>query len=435
MAAAQRAQVEAALANEDEDVKACLLPAEGGEPLEAPIQKVADKWKLLPAFLKVRGLVKQHLDSYNHFISVDMKHIVRANELITCDADPNFYLKFLDVYLGQPSVEEEFSSERTWETDKFTPQECRLRDTTYSAPIKVDVQYTLSDANGRRVLFRRGLTIGRMPIMLRSRRCLLYARSDTELARMGECPLDPGGYFVVKGSEKVILIQEQLSKNRAPRPAETLAHRGRMHAHAEARDSAHFGVLLVGPAGPRTADGRTPRLEARGCLHLARPPWDRPRPFAPAVQLYGFSRAAPHAGIIVDRDAKDNIHAAVTSSTHERKSKTHLISKNGKFALRHNTMSDDIPIVVLLKVRRPRAANGDGRGEGEGEGEGSSTSAATVTATATAGNAKAANAGLRMPGCDAGLAMSGLALSGLALSGLALSGLAMSGLAMSGLAL
>lgn len=59
-----------------------------------------------------------------------------------------------------------------------------------------------------------GLTVGRMPIMLRSKRCLLHGRSDTELARMGECPLDPGGYFVVKGSEKVILIQEQLSKNR-----------------------------------------------------------------------------------------------------------------------------------------------------------------------------------------------------------------------------
>jgi DNA-directed RNA polymerase III subunit RPC2 len=31
---------------------------------------------------------------------------------------------------------------------------------------------------------------------------------------MTECPLDPGGYFVVKGTEKVILVQEQLSKNR-----------------------------------------------------------------------------------------------------------------------------------------------------------------------------------------------------------------------------
>tara|TARA_R110002050_G_scaffold193246_1_gene328136 strand:+ start:105 stop:335 length:231 start_codon:yes stop_codon:yes gene_type:complete len=35
-----------------------------------------------------------------------------------------------------------------------------------------------------------------------------------ELATLKECPLDPGGYFVVKGVERVILIQEQLSKNR-----------------------------------------------------------------------------------------------------------------------------------------------------------------------------------------------------------------------------
>jgi DNA-directed RNA polymerase III subunit RPC2 len=39
-------------------------------------------------------------------------------------------------------------------------------------------------------------------------------RDEGALAKMGECPLDPGGYFVVKGTEKVILVQEQLSKNR-----------------------------------------------------------------------------------------------------------------------------------------------------------------------------------------------------------------------------
>jgi len=54
--------------------------------------------------------------------------------------------------------------------------------------------------------------------------------------------------------------------------------------------------------------------------------------------------------IIVDRDAKENIHSAVTSSTHERKSKTHIIYKNGAYALRHNTFLDDIPVVVLLKA-------------------------------------------------------------------------------------
>lgn len=72
--------------------------------------------------------------------------------------------------------------------------------------------------------------------MLRSNKCVLAGKNPKELAAMTECPLDPGGYFVVKGTEKVsldasrpptsqpahafprpaqvILVQEQMSKNR-----------------------------------------------------------------------------------------------------------------------------------------------------------------------------------------------------------------------------
>lgn len=53
-----------------------------------------------------------------------------------------------------------------------------------------------------------------MPIMLGSSNCYLTGKNEKELADMQECPFDPRGYFVVKGVEKVILIQEQLSKNR-----------------------------------------------------------------------------------------------------------------------------------------------------------------------------------------------------------------------------
>lgn len=81
---------------------------------------------------------------------------------------------------------------------------------TYSAPIFVDIEYT---RGGQRVS-KTELLIGKMPIMLRSSKCALCNKSEFELARMKECPLDPGGYFVVKGQEKVILIQEQLSQNR-----------------------------------------------------------------------------------------------------------------------------------------------------------------------------------------------------------------------------
>ena len=52
-----------------------------------------DKWKLVPAFLDVKGLVKQHIDSFNYFINVDIKKIVQSNNKVTCDVNPLFYVK------------------------------------------------------------------------------------------------------------------------------------------------------------------------------------------------------------------------------------------------------------------------------------------------------------------------------------------------------
>jgi DNA-directed RNA polymerase III subunit RPC2 len=89
-----------------------------------------------------------------------------------------------------------------------TPFECRIRDCTYSAPIYVDVKYT----RNRMIVHKAGVQIGRIPIMLRSDKCILAGKSDAELAELKECMYDPGGYFIVKGNEKVILMHEQLSK-------------------------------------------------------------------------------------------------------------------------------------------------------------------------------------------------------------------------------
>lgn len=48
--------------------------------------------------------------------------------------------------------------------------------------------------------------IGKMPIMLRSKYCLLNNLVDRDLTELNECPLDPGGYFIINGSEKVCEI-------------------------------------------------------------------------------------------------------------------------------------------------------------------------------------------------------------------------------------
>ena len=55
--------------------------------------------------------------------------------------------------------------------------------------------------------------LGYVPIMLRSRFCVLADKSDRELCELGECVYDQGGYFIINGSEKVVVAQERMSNN------------------------------------------------------------------------------------------------------------------------------------------------------------------------------------------------------------------------------
>ena len=184
------------------------------EELAKPIKKVEEKWKLLPHFLRMRGLMKQHIDSFNHFINSDMKQIVAAksNCEIRSENEPKFFLQYTDIYVGEPNIDED-----AFISANVTPFQCRLRDCTYSAPLYVDVKYWRGpgkdyEHDPPQVISKYGLQIGRIPIMLRSEKCVLTGESDEKLAQMKECLYDPGGYFIIKGVEKVILMHEQLSK-------------------------------------------------------------------------------------------------------------------------------------------------------------------------------------------------------------------------------
>jgi len=176
-------------------------------PDDAPVGSVRDKWRLLPHFLSLRSLLRQHIASYDFFVNHEMKAIVQSPSAceIRSNHDPKFYLRYTDCWVGEPSVEED-----SYNSTRATPFQCRLRDCTYNAPIYVTVRYT----RGRQIVVKKKVVIGRIPVMLRSSKCLLRDKTERQLMDMKECPYDPGGYFVVKGVEKVILIQEQLSKNR-----------------------------------------------------------------------------------------------------------------------------------------------------------------------------------------------------------------------------
>lgn len=85
--------------------------SEGESPqdLARPVKSVEEKWKLLPHFLRMRGLMRQHIDSFDYFVNVEIKKIVNAqsNREIRSEADPKFFLRYTDIYVDRPSIEEE----------------------------------------------------------------------------------------------------------------------------------------------------------------------------------------------------------------------------------------------------------------------------------------------------------------------------------------
>jgi DNA-directed RNA polymerase III subunit RPC2 len=78
----------------DDAMDALLQPFYYGKHLTDPINTARDKWNLLPAFLKVKGLIKQHIDSFNFFIEAELRNIVRANRKVSSDVDQKFWLEY-----------------------------------------------------------------------------------------------------------------------------------------------------------------------------------------------------------------------------------------------------------------------------------------------------------------------------------------------------
>ncbi|KAK4580309.1 DNA-directed RNA polymerase III complex subunit Rpc2 [Recurvomyces mirabilis] len=191
-----------------DDMDELLKPFYYTKHLTDPINTARDKWNLLPAFLRVKGLVKQHIDSFDYFTDTALKDIVRANALVRSDTSRDKFIMFTDIRIGKPNRLEDRTT--GYVESGVTPNECRLRDITYAAPIYVDIVYPKQSGK----YTKKDIQIGRLPMMLRSGKCVLKGKTEKEMSLLNECSVDPGGYFIVRGQEKVILVQEQLSKNR-----------------------------------------------------------------------------------------------------------------------------------------------------------------------------------------------------------------------------
>ncbi|MEM3017358.1 MAG: DNA-directed RNA polymerase subunit B'', partial [Candidatus Bathyarchaeia archaeon] len=163
-------------------------------------------WSIMKSFIKETGLVRQHIDSYNEFITSGLQSIIDEVEEIPIEVEENpFTIRLGKIEIGTPRVMEVDGSER-----RVYPLEARTRNLTYAAPLHLEMTPIIGEKEGSTEL----VYIGDLPVMLKSAICPLSRLTPEELIAVGEDPLDPGGYFVINGSERVVVALEDLAPNR-----------------------------------------------------------------------------------------------------------------------------------------------------------------------------------------------------------------------------
>jgi DNA-directed RNA polymerase subunit B len=165
-----------------------------------------DLWNLMEAFFKEEGLVKQHLNSYDDFVEHGLQEIINEIGGIDIEAETKYKIKFGKIDVGKPRIVEVDGSDHA-----VYPLEARIRNLTYAAPIYLEMWI---ERDGKKSSSLDYVYIGDLPIMIKSKRCPLSQMSVEELVSIGEDPKDPGGYFIVNGSERVVVALEDLAPNR-----------------------------------------------------------------------------------------------------------------------------------------------------------------------------------------------------------------------------
>ena len=207
--------------------------------------------EIVESYFEQRSLVNHQLASYNDCIpSSDgrmsrMERIVRNIRIGTDEPvedndggiikldvlDKEIVIRMKNIHLGRPTIKEANGAEHP-----ATPMECRLRKLTYFSPVYLDFKIIDEDKPAPEIEER--VHIGNLPIMVRSAQCNLHANhishlcgdadrklspyTSTEdadrlkelLRRAGEDPLDTGGYFIINGTERVLISMEDLAPNR-----------------------------------------------------------------------------------------------------------------------------------------------------------------------------------------------------------------------------
>ena len=208
---------------------------------------------LVDLYFKDRSIVDHHISSFDDFLCHEdnpnsrMQRIVDDIRVPTDDAERGIIKldpertggRDIKIRIGRrrnpdgtvdPNAKSTIrvGTPRVMEANGYshdiTPMEARLRNLNYLAPISVDFTIIEDDVEGA----TETVHVGDLPMMVKSRGCNLNKKnielvkdrplSDTEyeneLISDKEDPRDPGGYFIIGGTERVLITLEDLAPNR-----------------------------------------------------------------------------------------------------------------------------------------------------------------------------------------------------------------------------
>ncbi len=190
---------------------------------------IEEPWSVIGSYFDGKHLdqlVRHQIESYNDFVTYQIPKTISMFNPVHIKSE-----KCLDEKTGKYNLEmfitfDNFSTyrpqihENTGAIKLMFPAEARSRNFTYASNMTVDmnIKYIVrsgDDLSSEQTFYKTlpKIHIGKLPIMLKSSVCVLKQYSHVPNTVTGECEMDPGGYFIINGSEKTCLGQERAAEN------------------------------------------------------------------------------------------------------------------------------------------------------------------------------------------------------------------------------
>jgi DNA-directed RNA polymerase subunit B len=166
------------------------------------LTNIKEEHVLVKKYLEDHSLVESNIISFNNFIDHRMQEIIdELNESVPKEED-------VEIKLGKIKVSKPQIVEADGSSHFITPAEARIRGLTYSSPVSVEI--TVKQAEQ---LESHNVEIGKIPIIVKSNVCNLSGLDKEKLIENYIDPLEPGGYFIINGNERIIVMTEDLAEN------------------------------------------------------------------------------------------------------------------------------------------------------------------------------------------------------------------------------